>query len=83
VIDDTLPAHLCTRTQTTLDSIAASQRVLKKSEATLRRARAAVARADAILKRIHKLCAHFPMAEYAASGPPPVSSTAVAVLRTR
>jgi hypothetical protein len=82
VIDDTLPAHLWTRTQTTLDSIAASNRVLEKSEATLSRARAAVARADAVLKRIHKLCGHFPMAEYA-SAPSASATAAIAVPRTR
>jgi hypothetical protein len=69
VTDDTFPTYLWARTQTTLDSIAASHRVLEKSEATLCRARAAVARADALLKRIHKLCGRFPIAEYAA--PPP------------
>ena len=55
------PPHLWTRTQMISESIEASRRVLAQSEAIVRRARASVTRADALLKRIHKLCAPYPV----------------------
>jgi hypothetical protein len=61
------PQHRWARTQMISESIAASRRVLAKSEATLRRARAAVTRADALLQRIYKLCEPYP----ALISPPP------------
>jgi hypothetical protein len=54
------PQHRWARTQMISESIAASRRVLAKSEATLRRARAAVTRADALLQRIYKRCEPYP-----------------------
>jgi hypothetical protein len=61
------PRHRWARTQMISESIAASRRVLAKSEATLRRARAAVTRAEALLQRIYKLCEPYP----ALISPPP------------
>jgi hypothetical protein len=49
------------RTQAISESIAASRRVLAIAETRVRRARAAVSRADAVLRRIDKLCAPYPV----------------------
>jgi hypothetical protein len=61
VPDETHQPRLWVRTQLTLDSIAAGRRALERSEATVSRVRAAISRADALLQRIHKLCAPYPV----------------------
>jgi hypothetical protein len=73
VTDEKPQPYLWARTQVTLESIAASYRVLARSEATLHRARAAVVRADAVLERIYKLCARIAVAEYGGVSPPRTS----------